>query len=112
MKMSEKRYVLDGDQNPVPCSDIYAWAHAMETRSRKVASTRIGPIEVSTVFLGIDHQFGDGPPMLFETMTFGDDDERQVCLRCSTRAEAIAQHTKVVQYIWQRDIELIEPAIP
>ena len=27
--------------------------------------------EVSTVFLGVDHQVGDGPPLLFETLVFG-----------------------------------------
>jgi hypothetical protein len=42
-----------------------------DTDKRRVALTRIGPFEVSTVFLGIDHNFRmDGPPMIFETMTF------------------------------------------
>jgi hypothetical protein len=31
-----------------------------------------GNIGISTVFLGLDHRhFGDGPPLLFETMVFG-----------------------------------------
>jgi hypothetical protein len=28
---------------------------------------------VSTIFLAIDYAFGDGPPILFETMIFCDD---------------------------------------
>lgn len=30
---------------------------------------------VSTVFLGLDHQYGEGPPLVFETMVFGYHDE-------------------------------------
>lgn len=32
-----------------------------------------GGIEVSTVFLGMDHAFLDGPPVLWETMVFAED---------------------------------------
>lgn len=38
---------------------------------RRVAADRIGDIFVSTVFLPIDHSFGTGPPILWETMVFG-----------------------------------------
>lgn len=31
-------------------------------------------VNVSTVFLAIDHAFGDGPPVLYETMIFGGGD--------------------------------------
>jgi hypothetical protein len=53
-------------------------------------------LEVSTVFLGLDHQWhAHGPPLLYETMVFrdgsGDD-----CVRYSTREEALAGHNKVV----------------
>jgi hypothetical protein len=60
-----------------------------------VAQEGIGETYVSTVFLGIDHQFSfsNGPPLLFETMVFGDIEELD-CLswRCSTWAEAEMQH--------------------
>jgi hypothetical protein len=29
------------------------------------------PVEISTVWLGIDHNFGRPPPLIFETMVFG-----------------------------------------
>lgn len=38
---------------------------------RRVAYDKIEGVEVSTVFLGLDHGRGDGPPLLFETMIFG-----------------------------------------
>lgn len=40
-------------------------------RSKRVALTRIGRYEVSTVWLGLDHAFMPfGPPIIFETMVF------------------------------------------
>jgi hypothetical protein len=36
-----------------------------------VAKTQVGGMwEVSTVWLGLDHQYLDGPPLIFETMVF------------------------------------------
>jgi len=54
---------------------------------RIVAKTDIdGEVEVSTVFLGLDHAVWDGPPMLFETMIFGGPhDNSQWRTRCASR---------------------------
>lgn len=55
----------------------------------------ISGVCVSTVFMGIDHSFGDGPPLIFETMVFrGPLDEHQ--WRYSTWGEAEAGHARVV----------------
>lgn len=60
----------------------------------RVARTDLGDGRyVSTVFLGLDHQWQpDLPPLLFETMVFPECD---VCERCSTWEQAIAQHDQV-----------------
>jgi hypothetical protein len=52
--------------------DSMRWAEWFETADRHVAFTELadGSVQVSTVFLGIDHQFGKGPPVLWETMVF------------------------------------------
>lgn len=54
---------------------LLAWAKWFEKADRKVASTWFRcngeEVEVSTVFLGIDHNWGSGPPVLWETMIFG-----------------------------------------
>ena len=48
-------------------------------------------MQISTVFLGLDHAFGSGPPILWETMIFGGLlDEFQE--RYATKAEALAGH--------------------
>lgn len=62
-------YILK-DKTPVEESDLLTWAKAFE-HSRHVAKDKIGDVLVSTVFLGIDHSFNGGKPILFETMVFG-----------------------------------------
>ncbi len=50
------------------------WATFIEDDNNiRVASTEIGTVRVSTIFLGRDHNFfgEDGPPLLFETCVFG-----------------------------------------
>lgn len=76
--------------------DMPTWASKMEDETYQVvARTHVGEVFVSTVWLGINHQFGDGPPIIFETMVFGGPlDEEQV--RYSTEAAALAGHDQMV----------------
>jgi hypothetical protein len=36
----------------------------------RVGLTEVGPYVVSTVWIGLDHSWGQGPPVIFETMVF------------------------------------------
>lgn len=63
------KYILQG-KVPVEVFDLLEWAAQHESAQRIVAQDKIGKTLVSTVFLGIDHSFGGGPPLLFETMIF------------------------------------------
>ena len=85
-------YVLDEQKKVVPTDDVMEWGTCFEDKDRcRVALSEEGDISVSTVFLGLDHQYGDGPLLIFETMIFGgENDEAQ--WRCSTWEEAVAQH--------------------
>lgn len=75
------------------------WAQRFEDRERKrVAFDTVGGVEVSTVWLGLNHQFGDGPPLIFETMVFGGEDDGWQD-RYSTEAEAEAGHAAVLAKI-------------
>ena len=92
-----RTYILDG-RNPIPCADFMTGARWFQTSDRHVAKTDFGDVRVSTVFLGFDRSFGQGPPLLFETMIFGgpfDQDKYQE--RCSTWEEAEAQHAEAVE---------------
>lgn len=68
------KYTLEG-KIPVIEHDLLTWGQWMED-ARVSGEMRVGRdivhhIEVSTVFLGLDHGFFDGgPPILFETMVF------------------------------------------
>jgi hypothetical protein len=70
-----------------------------DTDARRVARDDISAdVYVSTVFLGLDHQFGSGPPLLFETMVFGGtlDQEQE---RYLTWAEAEQGHKEMVERV-------------
>lgn len=64
-------YRTDAEGQPVPEPDTMKWGTWFETANRVVAKTKTKDAEVSTVFLGVDHSFGVGPPILWETMVFG-----------------------------------------
>ena len=63
---------------------------------KRIAKTTIvDGVDVSTVWLGLDHSWGDGPPLIFETMVFGGEHD-QDCWRYSTEEQAKAGHERVV----------------
>jgi len=98
------RYVLK-DKVPVLEPDLLKWARAFEDfKARRVDRTEFpNGTYVSTVFLGLDHQFLDGPPLLFETMIFNDDSGREsYCDRCSTWDEAVEMHKRAVYMVGDR----------
>lgn len=90
-------WILEG-REPVPVADLLEWGRwFQDVEDRRVALTHVGGIRISTVFLGLDHGFGEeGPPILFETMTFGwpMNDE---CWRYATWDEAVAGHRRAVR---------------
>jgi hypothetical protein len=93
------RYILEG-HTPVRCDDdIVSWAKWFTNRFEelcRVGKTNFEGGYVSTVFLGVDHHyFGEGPPILFETMVFGgelDHEQERYC----TWEEAEAGHALMV----------------
>lgn len=64
---------------------------------RRVGLTRVVDYEVSTVYLVIDHNFGGGRPLIFETMVFkGGSAMDEYTERYSTEQEAREGHENVV----------------
>lgn len=87
-------FILEG-HTPKPVSDDGEWAIWFGTADRAVAQTDVEGFHISTAFIGIDHQWGKGPPLLFETMVFGPSGESEDQLpmfRYSTWAEAEHGH--------------------
>lgn len=89
------KYILD-DKNVVVSVNLETWAKWYETADRTVAKTNVNnDVNVSTVFLGLDLSFGDGPPLLFETMIFGGEHD-QYQERFETWEQAEAGHKVAV----------------
>ena len=89
-------YELIG-QTPVRVEgDVLEWARRYEAMDRRVAHTVLFDMcRVSTVFLGLDHSFGLGPPVLFETMAFWRSGHGEEQMRCCTWLEAQQQHAQM-----------------
>jgi hypothetical protein len=72
---------------------------------RRIAATSVGPFLVSTVWLGLNHNWNpDSPPLVFETMVFdngeGPSDRMRwrdlECSRYPTEVAALAGHDQTV----------------
>ena len=89
------RYILDEQGNAVACGDLMTWAAWFENAKTKlhVAYDTIDEhVTVSTVFLGLDHNFQrNGPPILWETMVFGGEHDGYQ-ERYATREGAVVGH--------------------
>lgn len=78
--------------------DVEEWAQMFEDSDRRrVGLDEVGDASVSTVFLGIDHNYASFPstPILFETMIFGGP-YSDFQARYRTYDEAEAGHAAIV----------------
>jgi len=94
-------YILNKDGKPVPAADVFAWARFFENSDQRIVKQeKIGDVVVSTVFLGIDRNFGgSGTPILWETMVFGGRLHHEMN-RCSgNREQAEAMHTDMMERV-------------
>jgi hypothetical protein len=91
-------YVLDG-KTPILCNDALEWFRWLDEADRYIAKTQIGDAQVSTYFVGYDHDAGPGrPPLLFEMKIVGGlyDNEHS---RCATWEEAETLHANAVAMV-------------
>lgn len=113
--MRQEYALLDESGNVIPAT-LLEWARWMEgNRHRVIEQIELpGDIKVSTVFLGLDHQYAlHGPPLWFETMVFGPErteyskllgrdwtyrPELGYCERYTTLQQAKAGHDEAVQW--------------
>jgi hypothetical protein len=104
------RYVLNQHHEPVPVKDLFLWAAWFEEDETRIVKqdtvTELGELVspfksvfVSTVFLGLDHNFMEkGPPILFETMVFGGPFNHTMW-RYATWDEAVKGHEQLVKMV-------------
>lgn len=94
-------YFILEDKKIIPCNDVVKWAKGFQGPRHVDKTYLLGEknrlhILISTVFLGLNHNYGDGPPLVFETMIFGGK-HNQSCWRYSTWEDAEAGHREAVQ---------------
>lgn len=94
-------YTLDENKNPVP---VDMWEYAMKHQqvthvAKDVLEIDGVSVRVSTVFLGLNHAWGeDMPPILFETMIFGGEHD-QYQERYNTWDEAVEGHKRAMELV-------------
>jgi len=78
------------------------WAEGFQAGRKgweRMAFTKVYGVKVSTVFLGLDHNYEQiGPPIVFETMVFGGPLDREQ-IRYATADEALVGHEAMVERV-------------
>lgn len=105
-----EHYILDDKGRPVQV-DLLTWAKWFGTAERIICHETIGQNWISTIFMGIDYSFVcDGPPILWETMTFGAK-LNQEQMRCAgSREQAEAMHEEMVKLVCEASGVPYDPA--
>lgn len=100
--MDTRVYYMFKDGEVIETKDLYEWSTWYEKsgENRVIARTSRGEddtwIHISTVFLGLDHSWGEGPPLLFETLVSNPMGEEDM-LRYVTLEEAVAGHGRCIE---------------
>lgn len=103
--MRHDRFRRDGTPYSDDDAGLFEWANDLKDHARKVVRQEKLPngYWVSTVWLGLNHQFGDGPPLIFETMVLNPKQEwEDYQERYSTEDDAIIGHLRAVDLYTSR----------
>lgn len=97
-------YKLDENKNVLP-SSLEEWSTFMEgrlpTNYRHVGDETINEYRISTIFIGLCHNFDlfSGIPIVFETMVFEGEKSDVYMERYSTWQEAEEGHKRAVEWV-------------
>jgi len=101
-RLMRSDYYMLKDKVPVHV-EFMEWARYFEKAERSVKQDVISKdVRVSTVFLGLDHRWGPGDPLLFETMVFGGEHNHWMNRYC-TWDEAVEGHDRAVAMVKGED---------
>ena len=106
-----KYWILNANGDPEPTDDPIVWSvwfeRASRDRSRIVAQDRderkgAPDVLVSTVFLGLDHAFTGGPPVLWETLVMGGRLDGEM-VRYTSRDAALVGHAAMCRRVFHAE---------
>ena len=103
----DDRFYRLADRIPVHCTLAEFATWMLDEKNRIVAQSTVNDISVSTVFTGIDQNWGGngGAPILFETMLFGLPDDLQPRWSHSTWDEAMEIHNLLIATLTDYGLE-------
>ena len=85
------------DGTPITFRECMAAGYIDE--SKRVDITVVRGVTVSTVWLGLDHGFGVGPPLIFETMVFSGS---------RRRPRSVVRRWRDTQWRWASETEALD----
>lgn len=97
-------YIYDENHKPIKKDVIEAsiWLYPSKENStdrRRVKKDTVNNHDISTVFLGLDHGYGEGEPVLWETMIFGASELDQWQDRYTSYEDALKGHEVAVELV-------------
>lgn len=93
------------DRVPVRCT-LLEYAEAMKDDANRIlAQSTVGELQVSTIFTGIDQNWGGDVPVLFETVVFGLPDDLRPQWSFSTWDESMEIHAMLVNLLTEHGAE-------
>lgn len=91
----------DKEGNPISTGELLE-LRLGDPDYKRVAMTHVGTsVDVSTVWLGLDHSWNGGPPLIFETLVLGGEHD-QYMERYSTESEAKEGHKRIVEMVMRK----------
>ncbi len=108
MGMSDKYILVNRKVVPVTFDEWLVWVENTDRDWRRVALHEYNGVRVSTVFLALDHNWGDvGPPIVFETTVVIDEPDYQgqdfEMNRYATWDEAILGHLEICNKVFKSE---------
>lgn len=98
--MKPTYYKMDG--TPYEGNDpVLQWAKDMEKGNKIKLTLLPDGIRISTVWLGLDHNLGEGRPLIYESMVFDKDRKELDQVRYATIEKALKDHDRLVKK-WKR----------
>jgi len=100
-----RRYRRDGTPYPDSDAGLIEWAKDFEDFPKRIVRQETLPngYYISTVWLGLDHRWDAGPPLIFETMVWGPGGECEEYMeRYSTENDAILGHIRACDKLAQK----------
>lgn len=95
------KYTLNSRGEPVHEPDLVRWTQWLVTANRFVSIDVVGDAKVSTIFLGMDYNFFDGPPILWQSRVSGGSLDCTTDRCAGSREQAEAMHAAMISRVRQ-----------